>query len=156
MHSVAALLRAGLIQALGRSRDLFATDREAEMQQQGAKSLINYGDVFWVAADRSIGSISGSPHPHVVVQSDIFNHSRIATVVVCSLSSNLKRASEPGVVLLDAGEGGLERQSIVISSQVSSIDKDRLGDRIGSLSSQRVDQVIAALRFLQMSHFRGR
>ena len=126
------------------------------MQQQGAKSLINYGDVFWVAADRSIGSISGSPHPHVVVQSDIFNHSRIATVVVCSLSSNLKRASEPGVVLLDAGEGGLERQSIVISSQVSSIDKDRLGDRIGSLSSQRVDQVIAALRFLQMSHFRGR
>ena len=126
------------------------------MQQHGAAPLINYGDIFWVAADESIGAISGSPHPHVMVQGDVLNHSRITTVVVCSLSSNLKRASEPGVVLLDAGEGGLERQSVVISSQVSSISKDRLGDRIGSLSSQRVDQVIAALRFLQASHFRGR
>ncbi|MGB3787880.1 MAG: type II toxin-antitoxin system PemK/MazF family toxin [Phormidesmis sp.] len=126
------------------------------MQQHGAVPLINYGDIFWVAADESIGAISGSPHPHVVVQGDVLNHSRITTVVVCSLSSNLKRASEPGVVLLDAGEGGLERQSVVISSQVSSISKDRLGDRIGSLSSQRVDQVIAALRFLQASHIRGR
>lgn len=126
------------------------------MQQDEAGPQINYGDIFWVAADESIGSISGSPHPHVVVQGDVFNHSRIATVVVCSLSSNLKRASEPGVVLLDAGEGGLERQSVVIASQVSSIPKSRLGDRIGSLSGLRVDQVIAALRFLQVSHFRGR
>ena len=126
------------------------------MQQHGAAPLINYGDIFWVAADESIGAISGSPHPHVVVQGNVFKHSRIATVVVCSLSSNLKRASEPGVVLLDAGEGGLERQSVVISSQVSSIGKDRLGDRIGSLSSHRVDQVVAALHFLQASHFRGR
>jgi mRNA interferase MazF len=133
-----------------------AKDREAEMQQHGAGPRINSGDIFWVAADESIGSISGSPHPHVVVQSDVFNHSRIATVVVCSLSSNLKRASEPGVVVLDAGEGGLERQSVVIASQISSIGKDRLGKRIGTLSSQRVDQVIAALRFLQVAHFRGR
>ena len=101
------------------------------MQQHGGGPLINYGDIFWVAADESIGSISGSPHPQVVVQSDVFNHSRIATVVVCSLSSNLKRASEPGVVLLDAGEGGLERQSVVIASQVSSIGKKSLGDALG-------------------------
>lgn len=126
------------------------------MQQLGAESLVNYGDIFWVEADESIGSISGSPHPQVVLQRDVFNHSRISTVVVCSLSSNLKRASEPGVVLLEPGEGGLERQSIVIASQVSSVCKSRLGTRIGSLSRQRADQVVAALRFLQLSHFRGR
>lgn len=126
------------------------------MQQDEVGAHINYGDIFWVAADESIGSISGSPHPHVVVQADVFNHSRITTVVVCSLSSNLKRTSEPGVVLLGAGEGGLERRSVVIASQVSSIPKSRLGERIGSLSRQRVDQVIAALSFLQVSHFRGR
>lgn len=119
-------------------------------------SPINRGDIFWVAADEALGSLSGSPHPQVVVQDDVFNHSRIDTVVVCSLSSNLKRASEPGVVVLEAGEGGLERQSVVIASQVSSIAKDRLGERIGSLAPDRVDQVIAALRFLQLSHFRGR
>jgi len=126
------------------------------MQQPETASLVNYGDIFWVEADESVGSISGSPHPHVVVQLDVFNHSRISTVVVCSLSSNLKRASEPGIVLLEPGEGGLERQSVVIASQVSSICKTRLGQRIGSLSHQRVDQVVAALRFLQVSHFRGR
>jgi mRNA interferase MazF len=126
------------------------------MQGDGTGAAINYGDIFWVAADEQIGSISGSPHPQVVVQDDVFNHSRIGTVVVCSLSTNLKRASEPGVILLDAGEGGLERQSVVIASQVSSISKDRLGERIGSLTSQRVDQIIAALRFLQAAHFQGR
>ncbi|WP_219339775.1 type II toxin-antitoxin system PemK/MazF family toxin [Luteimonas salinisoli] len=132
------------------------TRGEKRLATAGNTALINYGDIFWVAADESIGALSGSPHPQVVVQSDVFNHSRIATVVVCSLSSNLKRASEPGVVVLEAGEGGLDRQSVVIASQVSSIAKDRLGERIGSLSSQRVDQVVAALRFLQASHFRGR
>ena len=113
--------------------------------------VIYRGDIFWVAADASRGSIPGVPHPHVVVQDDVFNHSRIGTVVVCALSSNLHRASEPGVVLLDAGEGGLARQSVVIASQVSSLYKHRLGDLIGRLDGARVDQIVAALRFLQTS-----
>ena len=86
---------------------------------------------------------------YVVVQDDVFNHSRIGTVVVCALSSNLHRAPEPGVVLLDAGEGGLARQSVVIASQISSLYKHRLQDHIGRLSEARVDQIVAALRFLQ-------
>jgi len=131
-------------------------DRETLLQLRATESPVNYGDIYWVEADGSIGAISGSPHPHVVVQPDVFNHSRISSVVVCSLSSNLKRASEPGVVLLEPGEGGLERQSVVIASQISSICKSELGSRIGSLSHQRVDQIVAALRFLQVSHFRGR
>jgi mRNA interferase MazF len=141
---------------LGRSLGFVAMVREEQMQHAGTELQINYGDIFWVEADESTGAISGSPHPHVVVQDDVFNHSRIPTVVVCSLSSNLQRASEPGVVLLELGEGGLARQSIVIASQVSSIHKSRLGKRIGSLAHPRVDQVVAALRFLQASHFRGR
>ena len=93
----------------------------------------------------------GVPHPHVVVQDDVFNQSRIGTVVVCALSSNLHRVSEPGVVLLDAGEGGLARQRVVIASQVSPLNKHRLGDLIGRLDGARVDQIVAALRFLQAS-----
>ena len=91
----------------------------------------------------------GSPHPHVVVQSDVFNHSRISTVVVCALTTNINRASEPGNVLLDPGEGGLERQSVVIASQISSLYKSRLGERIGTLSRARVDEIIAGLDFVQ-------
>lgn len=131
-------------------------DRETGPDSVATATSIGCGDIFWVAADASKGSIPGVPHPHVVVQDDVFNHSRISTVVACALSSNLGRASEPGCVLLEPGEGGLDRQSVVIASQVSSIYKHRLGERIGSLSRQRVDQIVAALRFLQASHFRGR
>jgi mRNA interferase MazF len=89
----------------------------------------------------------------VVVQDDVFNHSRITTVVVCALTSNLHRASEPGNVLLEVGEGNLPKQSVVIVSQVSSVDKARLWERIGSLSDTRVEQILAGLRFQQVSFF---
>ncbi|HYO94928.1 MAG TPA: type II toxin-antitoxin system PemK/MazF family toxin, partial [Polyangiaceae bacterium] len=66
----------------------------------------------------------------------------------------LLRASEPGNVLLDEGEGNLPKQSVVVVSQVSSVAKDRLGERIGSLSEARVEQILAGLRFQQVSFFR--
>ncbi len=110
---------------------------------------IHRGDLFWVAPDDA----SGHPHPHVVVQDDVFNHSRITTVVVCATTSNLHKASEPGNVLLELGEGDLPKQSVVIVSQISSIEKSRLGERIGSLSDARVEQILAGLRFLQRSFF---
>lgn len=114
---------------------------------------INRGDIFWTGPDDSRGSIPGYPHPHVVVQDDVFNHSRITTVVVCTLTSNLHRASEPGNVLLEEGEGSLPKQSVVVVSQISSVDKTRLGERIGSLSDKRVEQILVGLRFQQVSFF---
>ena len=109
--------------------------------------------MFWIGPDDSQGSVPGYSHPHVVVQDDVFNHSRITTVVVCALTTNLRRASEPGNVLLEVGEGNLPKQSVVVVSQVSSIDKARLGERIGSLSEARVEQILAGLRFQQVSFF---
>jgi mRNA interferase MazF len=114
---------------------------------------INRGDVFWVAPDDSRGPAPSYSHPHVVVQDDVFNHSRITTVVVCALTSNPHRASEPGNVLLEDGEGGLPRRSVVVVSQISSVDKSRLGERIGALSDARVEQILAGLRFQQVSFF---
>lgn len=113
------------------------------------------GDLFWVEPDDARGSVPGVRHPHVVVQDDVLNASRIHTVVVCALTSNLKRANEPGNVLLDPGEGDLERRSVVVVSQVSSIDKSQLGARIGSLSQERVEQILSGLRFQQRSFFRA-
>ena len=114
---------------------------------------INRGDVFWIGPDDSRGAVPEYSHPHVVVQDDVFNHSRITTVVVCALTSNLHRASEPGNVLLDEGEGHLPKRSVVVVSQVSSVEKARLGERIGALSDRRVDQILAGLRFQQVSFF---
>ncbi|HSC86600.1 MAG TPA: type II toxin-antitoxin system PemK/MazF family toxin, partial [Polyangiaceae bacterium] len=77
------------------------------------------------------------------------------TVVVCALTTNLHRASEPGTVLLDPGEGDLPKQSVVLASQIASVERPLLGERIGALSSERVDQILDALRFLQASFFRS-
>jgi mRNA interferase MazF len=114
---------------------------------------IRRGDVFWIAPDDAEGAEPAPSHPHVVVQEDAFNRSRIATVVVCALTTNLHKASEPGNVLLDPGEGNLPRRSVVVVSQISSVEKGRLGARIGSLSSARVDQIVAGLGFQQASFF---
>ncbi len=118
--------------------------------------MIHRGDLFWIDPDPARGSVPGRPHPHVVVQEDIFNHARIDTVVVCALSSNLTRAREPGNVLLEPGEGGLDKPSIVLVSQISSVLKAQLGERIGALSQARVEQILAGLRFQQAAFFRGR
>ncbi len=127
------------------------TSRPAPPNGQGARR-IEQGDLFWLGPDD--GAAASYAHPHVVVQDDVFNHSRIATVVVCALTTNLHRAGEPGNVLLDADEGGLPAQSVVVVSQISSVDRARLGERIGSLSQARVEQILAGLRFQQRSFFR--
>lgn len=112
---------------------------------------IHRGDIYWIAPEGD-GAASYS-HPHVVVQDDVFNHSRIATVVVCALTTNLQRATEPGNVLLDVGEGDLPKQSVVVVSQIESVQKDRLGARIGRLLPERVDQIVLGLRFQQVAFF---
>ena len=117
------------------------------------EQTITRGDVFWIAPDDSRGPAPSYSHPHVVVQDDVFNRSRITTVIVCALTSNLHKATEPGNVLLEVGEGNLPEQSVVVVSQISSVDKTRLGERIGSLPPARVEQILAGLRFQQASFF---
>jgi len=115
-----------------------------------SRTIINQGDIYWVPLIDLDGAEAGITHPHVVVQDDLFNHSRIQTVVVCALSTNLKRAKAPGNVLLDPGEANLPRQSVVVVSQISSAEKASLGDYIGTLSQERVQQILAGLRFVQI------
>jgi mRNA interferase MazF len=114
---------------------------------------MNRGDVFWLEPDETRGSIPGQAHPHVIIQEDVFNRSRIHTVIVCALTTNLNRATEPGNVLLDSGEGNLPKRSVVIVSQISSVAKLQLSERIGTLSAERVDQILDGLRFQQASFF---
>lgn len=118
-----------------------------------AERHIHRGDLFWIAPDDARGPAPSYSHPHVVVQDDVFNNSRITTVVVCALTTNLAKANEPGNILLAPGEGSLPKQSAVVVSQISSVEKTRLGERIGTLAEERVDQIIEGLRFQQRSFF---
>ena len=88
--------------------------------------VINQGDVFWIDFGEPSGSEPGYRHPHVVIQNNLFNRSRINTVVVCALTSNLKRAAAPGNVLLKKGEANLPKGSVVNISQVFTVIKSDL------------------------------
>ncbi|HEX9113215.1 MAG TPA: type II toxin-antitoxin system PemK/MazF family toxin [Nitrospirota bacterium] len=109
---------------------------------------IKQGDVFWLDLADPDGSEPGYRHPHVVVQNNVYNQSRINTVVLCALTSNLKRASVPGNVLLKKGEANLKKDSVVSVSQIVTVDKSDLLERIGSLSHARVTQIVAGVKLL--------
>jgi mRNA interferase MazF len=111
--------------------------------------LINQGDIYWVTLEGPGGVEPGIAHPHVVIQEDVLNHSRIHSVVICALTTNAKRAKAPGNVLLEAGEANLLKQSIVEVSKTSTVDKGQLGEYIGSLDQPRIHQILAGMRFLQ-------
>lgn len=110
--------------------------------------VIKQGDIFWVNLGIPSGSAPGFKHPHVVIQNNIFNLSRINTVAVCALTSNLKRAKAPGNVLLSKGEANLKKDSVVNISQIITVDKSDLIEKIGSLSPARINQVIEGVKLL--------
>ncbi len=119
------------------------------MQMDKDDMVINQGDIYWVPLNEPSGAEPGYIHPHVIIQENVINRSRINTVVVCALTTNIKRANAPGNVLLEVGEGNLPKQSIVVVSQVSTVNKADLGEYIGSLTQERIGKILAGMRFLQ-------
>ena len=106
------------------------------------------GDVFWVEFGEPSGSAPGFTRPAVIVQYNVFNRSNINTVVVCLLTSRVQRAGAPGNVLLDEGEANLPKRSVVNISQIFTVDKADLVEKIGTLSAERVQQIVAGVHLL--------
>lgn len=119
--------------------------------------MISQGEVYWLDQGMAQGSAPAMLHPFVIVQGDEFNHSRIATTVVCLITSNLQRGLAPGNVVLEQGEANLTKKSVVNVSQLATVDKDELVEKIGSLSEARLRQVLAGidlvLRPRRLDHF---
>ena len=110
--------------------------------------MINQGDLYWIDLREPTGSEPGYLHPHVVVQNNIFNQSKINTVVVCALSSNLKRSLSPGNVLLNKGEANLSRASVVNITQLITVNKADLQKKIGTLPRERIYEIIDGIYLL--------
>jgi mRNA interferase MazF len=110
--------------------------------------VIHQGDIFWIDLEEPKGSEPGYRHPHVVIQNNLFNRSKIGTVVVCALSSNLKRANAPGNVLLEKKEASLPKQSVVNVSQIFTVDKSQVGEYIGTLAPRRVRQILDGIKLV--------
>ena len=107
--------------------------------------VIRQGDVYWMDLGEPDESEPGYMRPWVVVQNNLFNSSRINTVVVCPLTSNLARASAPGNVTLDEGDANLMKSSIVLVSQITTVNKSELGEYIGTLSGKRIHQIVKGI-----------
>lgn len=109
---------------------------------------IRQGDVYWLDFGPSSGSAPAKRHPCVVVQSDVFNRTRIATTIVCLITSNMDRAAAPGNVALRKGDARLPKPSVVNVSQVVTVDKVDLVERLGRLPAPTMETVLVGLRLV--------
>lgn len=106
------------------------------------------GEIYWVDLGEPSGSEPGYRHPHIVIQNNIFNSSNINTVVVCSLTTNLKRAKAPGNVSLNKGEANLPKKSVVNISQIYTVNKSDLVEKIGQVSEERLYSILEGVNLL--------
>lgn len=111
--------------------------------------VIRQGEIHWAdSGDSAARSGPGYVRPVLVLQNDVFNASRIRTVVVCALTTNLRRGTDPGNVMLVPGEGGVPEQSVVNVSQLVTLDKRELRHRAGKLAPERMQEVLEGIDLL--------
>ena len=107
--------------------------------------VIAQGEVWWANLPDPEGSGPGFRRPVIVVQGDAFNRSRIATVVCVPITSNLRWADAPGNVLLPAASSGLPRDSVANVSQIVTIDRALLTERVGKLSPRQLESILTGI-----------
>lgn len=104
------------------------------------------GEIWWANLPDPMGSEPGYRRPVLVIQDDTFTQSQISTVIVVIITSNIRLAEAPGNVLLSRGVSGLSRDSVVNVSQIFTIDKTFLAERIGSLPDYLQEEIDEGLR----------
>ena len=109
--------------------------------------VIGRGELWWAHLPAPPGSAPGYRRPVLVVQSDTFNRSRVATVTVVALTGNVRLLDAPGNVLIPAHSSGLPRDSVANVSQILTVNRDALTERVRSLSPSLMKQVNEGLRF---------
>jgi mRNA interferase MazF len=110
--------------------------------------VIEQGEIYWVDLGQPSASEPGYRHPHIVIQNNLFNTSNINTVVICALTSNVKRAQAPGNVLLKKGEANLPKESVVNISQIYTVNKSDLIEKIGKVSAKRFNEILEGIKLL--------
>jgi mRNA interferase MazF len=104
------------------------------------------GEIWWASLPDPVGSGPGFRRPVLVVQSDDFNRSRIATVIVLVITSNVKLAQAPGNVLLSRKMTGLPQDSVANVSQIVTLDKGLLTDAVGRVPPKVFEKIEVGLR----------
>ena len=110
--------------------------------------VIRRGDIWWASLDPPQGSSPGYSHTVVIIQSDDFNKSAIQTIVGLVITSNLHLAEAPGNVLLNKAASGLPKDSVVNVSQIVTIDKSYLREKVSHLPKAVVAEITEGLQLV--------
>jgi mRNA interferase MazF len=106
------------------------------------------GEIWWASLAIPEGSEPGYRRPVLIVQADSFNRSRIQSVVVAVITSNIRLADAPGNVLLTRREGRLSKESVVNVSQLLTLDRSLLTERVGRVSAASMGAIDEGLRLV--------
>jgi mRNA interferase MazF len=109
---------------------------------------VNRGEIWWASLDDPIGSAPGFRRPVVVVSSDNFNASGIRTVIAAVLTSNLRLADAPGNFLLTKNQTQLPKDSVFNVSQIITLDKTLLTEKVGKLGATQVNALNQSLKLV--------
>lgn len=110
--------------------------------------MIKRGEIWWAELRTPRGSEPGFRRPVVIIQADAFNRSQISTVIAAAITSNLVLANAPGNVHLKRGQSKLPRDSVVNVSQILTLDRRFLTERVARLPVQAFSQVEEGLRLV--------
>ena len=106
---------------------------------------LSQGEVWWADLDEPTGSVAGFRRPVVIIQGDALNRSRIATVVCIPLTSNLRWAGAPGNVSISAKASGLSKNSVANVSQIITLDRAVLTEKVGWLPARTVQMILSGI-----------
>ncbi len=110
--------------------------------------VIGRGEIWWANLPEPIGSSPGFRRPVLVVQSDLFNQSKIQTVVVAVITKNLELAKAPGNVSISTRVSRLPVDSVINVSQVITIDKNLLAEFVSTVPNKKMDKIEEGLRLV--------
>lgn len=110
--------------------------------------VIRRGGIYWVNFYPGKGSDPLGQRPGLVIQSNALNDSKINTIVMLAITSNLKFGELPGNVVLRKGEANMPKKSVINATQIKSVDRASIQSHIGSLSSRRMEEVDAGIKLI--------
>jgi mRNA interferase MazF len=106
------------------------------------------GELWWADFGLPFGSEPGFRRPVVILQDDAFNKSNIHTTIIVPLTTNMALAEAPGNVVLPKEESNLSKDSVLVVSQLSAVDKQRLIERIGTLKRQTLEEAEEGIKLI--------
>jgi mRNA interferase MazF len=106
------------------------------------------GEIWWAELGIPYGSEIGYTRPVLIVQDDAFNASKIRTIVVLPLTTNLRLLDAPGNVLIQKKESKLTEDSVLIAAQLYALDKTRLTEKIAKVQKETMQKIETGMKLV--------